>query len=85
MGKIYKKMITNEVLHVGDRNRIQAIAYLSSRLAYFKVTQITHVEVIPGPNMTKEEIIKELSTAEKFAHSVKSVHDHTATVYVILK
>lgn len=78
-------MMTNEVLHIGDRNKSQAIAYLSTRLAYLKLTKITHVEVIAGLNLTKEDIAEIIRTNEKFAHSVEAVDIHEATVYIILK
>lgn len=78
-------MMTNEVLHVGDRNKVQAISYISSQLAWLKITKVTHVEIIPGPNVPIEELLDAIKTSTKFYHSVKSAEELTGTIYVILK
>ena len=77
-------MMTNEVLHVGDRNKVQAISYISARLSWLKLTNITHVEIIPGPNVSAEELLEVIKTSTKFYHSVKSAEELTGTIYVIL-
>jgi hypothetical protein len=78
-------MLSNEIIHVGDRNSEQATAFVSSRLAFLRLTNITHVEVIPGPNVSRDELMKIISTDERFWHSVERVENHIATIYVVLK
>ena len=78
-------MMTNEVLHVGNRNKSQTISYLSVQLSFLKITRITHVEVIPGPNVLMDELVEIIETNSKFTHSVKVVKPLAATVYIILK
>ena len=78
-------MMTNEILHIGDRNKVQAVSYLSSRLAWLRLTKITHIEVIPGPNVPIDELVEEIRTSEKFNHSVESAEITSATIYIVLK
>lgn len=78
-------MTTNKIIHIGKRNTIQAISFLSVKLLWFKMAKIPYVEIIPGQNLTKNEIIDILCTNKKFNHLVESVVSCTTTVYVVLK
>lgn len=78
-------MLTNEIIHVGVRNKSQAISYISTKLLFMRLTNVTHVEIITGPNVSREELIESILTDEKFKNLVEKVENHAATIYVILK
>lgn len=78
-------MITNEVIHIGSRNREQTTDYLISVLTMLQLARIIHVEIISGPQVSHIELLDIIKNSNEIMKLIRSINNHFVTVYVILR
>lgn len=78
-------MLTNEVIHIGSRNRGQATDYLISVLTMLQLARINHVEIISGSKVSHIELLDIIKNSNEIMKLIRSINDHFVTVYVILR